>query len=494
MARAKNTTSETPRPDEAPAAAEGEAPEAAPAPEPAGPEAADKLGRKRRAREEAEAGEPGEIHVEAAEHALGALADEEAASAGPAPSAEAVAELADSACGMETPEPEPTPGTGEGQATDFTGAEPLAEAPLAASGAPAARPEQGSGGGFVAGLIGGALAIAAGVGALWLSNPDLLRGEAPQPDLSPLEARLDSQAADTAALGDDLTRLAATVEALPETPEVPDTAALEARVAALEGDTATRLEALGAEVEALSASLAVLEGRVGQVEVRPPVMEGDAAAATDQVVAEMRAALDAQRAEIEALVDEARGRIESAQAEAEAIQATAEDAARAAVARASYARLQAALEAGGPFAAALSELSEVVDGPIPPALIAAADTGVPTLADLRRAYPEAARAALAASIRAGMPEDAGAMDRFGAFLRSQTGARSTAPRAGDNPDAVLSRAEAALTEGQVAAAVMLLDALPEAGQAEMAAWRTQAEARLTAVEAAEALAAALPAN
>jgi hypothetical protein len=344
----------------------------------------------------------------------------------------------------------------------------------------------------VAGLVGGALAIAAGVGALWLSNPDLLRGEAPEPDFTPIEERLDAQAADSAALSEELSRLAEDVAALPQ--EAPDTGALEARVAAIESDLAARLEELGTEVESLSASLDVLEGRIGQVEVRPPVMEGDAAAAAEQVVAEMRAALDAQRAEIEALVEEARGRIESAEAEAAAIQATAETAARAAVARASFARLGAALEAGGPFAAALSELSEVVDAPIPPTLIAAADTGVPTLAELRRAYPEAARDALAASIRAGMPEDAGAMERFGAFLRSQTGARSTAPRAGDDPDAVLSRAEGALAEGQIGAALTLLEALPEAGRAEMAAWRADAEARLAAVDAAEALAAALPAN
>ena len=486
MARAKKTTSGAPSPDEVAAAGEASAPETERAAEPAaeltGPEAA-KAGRKRRGKTEPEAAEPGETHVETAEHALGALAaDEAAAEPGAEPAEEAVTEAAPAG----EPGAEPSP-----EDLAQAASEPQAETPVVAATPPAPPPGQGSGGGFMAGFIGAALAIAAGVGGLWLTNPDLLRGEAPQPDFSPIEVRLDAQAADTAALGEEVSRLSAAVA---ELPEAPDTGALEARVTAIEGDVEDRLEALGAEVEALSASLDVLEGRVGQVEVRPPVMEGDAAAATEQVVAEMRAALDAQRAEIEALVEEARGRIESAQAEAEAIQATAETAARAAVARASFARLQAALEAGGPFAAALSELSEVIDGPIPPALIAAADTGAPTLADLRRGYPEAARAALAASIRAGVPEDAGAMDRFGAFLRSQTGARSTAPRTGDDPDAVLSRAEGALAEGQIGAALELLDALPEAGQAEMAAWRTQAEARLATVEAAEALAAALPAN
>jgi hypothetical protein len=499
VARAKKSTSETPASEEAAAAAGNAAPGAeveAGAEAAAEPSGEAKTGRRRRAKDEpAAAAETGEMHVETAEHALGALADEAAETeaapfAGdfgsaeePVPegvaSTEAPAEAADESSWAEGAEPEAQP---EGAAG------PLAGPPVPPAGHPPPPAGSTSGGGFVAGLLGGALAIAAGVGALWLSNPDLLRGQAPQPDFSPLEARLDAQATDTGNLSDEVTRLSATVEALPKTP--PDTAALEARVAALEGELAAK----GDEIEKLSTSLDVLEGRVGQVEVRPPVMEGDAAAASEQVVAEMRAALDAQRAEIEALVEETRGKIESAQAEAEAMQATAEAAAKATVARASYARLQAALEAGGPFSTALSELSGAIDAPIPPALSAAAEKGVPTLADLSRTFPEAARAALAASIRAGVPADAGPMERLGAFLRSQTGARSTTAREGDDPDAVLSRAEAALAEGQLGTAVSLLDALPEEGQAEMAAWRQLAEARLSAVEAADTLAAALPAN
>lgn len=479
MARAKKTSSKTPSPDEVVEAADGGTPEAEPASasaaEPTAGGDAAKAARKPRKKTGPDAAGPGETHVETAEHALAKEAGAEPAAE---PSGDTVTEPASPESGEAATELSPE---------DLTEAvsEPMAETPLAAASPQTAPHEQGSGGGFVAGLIGGALAIAAGVGALWLSNPDLLRGEAPEPDFSPIEARLDEQAADSAALSEELSRLSSTVAALPQ--EAPDTPALESRIDTIEGDLTARLDAL-------SAALDVLEGRIGQVEVRPPVMEGGASEAAEQVVAEMRAALDAQRAEIEALVEETRGRIEAAEAEAAAIQATAETAARAAVARASLARLHAALEAGGPFAAALSELSEVVDGPIPAALIATADTGVPTLADLRRAYPEPARAALAASIRADMPEDAGAMQRIGAFLRSQTGARSTEPRAGDDPDAVLSRAEGALAEGQIAAALELLEALPEAGKAEMAAWRSEAEARLAAVEAAEALAAALPAN
>jgi hypothetical protein len=388
---------------------------------------------------------------------------------------------------------EPPPERLAERAADRPAEPPAPSSSGSLAGSPGEPAAAGPGGGFVAGLLGGAVAIAAGVGALWLTNPDLLRGAAPAPDLSPIEARLDAQDAGAAALTEEVARLAAAVEAEPTTPAV-DTAGLEERIAAVEGDVRSQVDALTAEVARLSEALSVLEGRVGQVEVRPPVMEGDAAAATAEVVAEMRAALDAQRAEIEALVGETRQRIAAAEAETKALQDGAEAAAKAAVARAATSRLAAALEGGGPFVAALDDLSQAGGVAVPAELTALAATGVPTLADLSGAFPEPARAALAASIREGVAPDAGAMARIGAFLRAQTGARSTAPREGEDPDAVLSRAEAALAEGRLADAVALIALLPAPGQAAMADWVAMAQARLTAVSAADALRAAMPAN
>jgi hypothetical protein len=110
---------------------------------------------------------------------------------------------------------------------------------------------------------------------------------------------------------------------------------------------------------------------------------------------------------------------------------------------------------------------------------------VPTLTALADAFPDAARAALDAAIRAEAGE--GAMDRFTAFMRVQTGARSLEPREGGDPDAVLSRAEAAVRAGDLPAALAELSALPEAGLSEMAGWTQAAETRLQALEAAQSL-------
>ena len=83
---------------------------------------------------------------------------------------------------------------------------------------------------------------------------------------------------------------------------------------------------------------------------------------------------------------------------------------------------------------------------------------------------------------------------FQAFLRTQVGARSLEAREGDDPDAVLSRAEAALARGDIAAALDEIATLPAVGQDAMADWVALAETRRTALAAAADLAAQLQQN
>ncbi len=125
---------------------------------------------------------------------------------------------------------------------------------------------------------------------------------------------------------------------------------------------------------------------------------------------------------------------------------------------------------------------------MPPAL-AEQGQGVPTLEALRAAFAPAARAALAASLK----QTAGGSlwDRSLAFLRTQSGARSLTPREGADPDAVLSRAEAALAAGDPGASIAAIAALPTDGQARMAEWVALAKRRIAATAAAAALAAEL---
>ncbi|MGL4320847.1 MAG: COG4223 family protein, partial [Paracoccaceae bacterium] len=82
-------------------------------------------------------------------------------------------------------------------------------------------------------------------------------------------------------------------------------------------------------------------------------------------------------------------------------------------------------------------------------------------------------------------------DRVSSFLRSQTGARSLSPREGDDPDAVLSRIEAALAAGSVADAFALMPALPEVSQAAMAEWVASAQLHLDGQQALATLTAAV---
>jgi hypothetical protein len=151
--------------------------------------------------------------------------------------------------------------------------------------------------------------------------------------------------------------------------------------------------------------------------------------------------------------------------------------------------VQAAIEAGQPFDAALARLDGI---DIPAALSASAGEGVPTLGQLQDAFPPAARAALDASRQ--VSAEGTVKDRLTTFLQSQTGIRSLAPKEGDDPDAVLSRAEADTGQGRLQDAIAEISKLPEAGQEQMADWVEMARRRAEAVAAADQLATSLTTN
>jgi hypothetical protein len=110
---------------------------------------------------------------------------------------------------------------------------------------------------------------------------------------------------------------------------------------------------------------------------------------------------------------------------------------------------------------------------------------------LQSEFPDQARIALATA-RASNVEDG--QQGLGGFLKRSLGVRSVAPREGDDPDAVLSRAEAEIRSGDLAATLNELDTLPEEAQAAIADWRAAADARLAARSAADALAQRLTAD
>ena len=135
----------------------------------------------------------------------------------------------------------------------------------------------------------------------------------------------------------------------------------------------------------------------------------------------------------------------------------AEMTAQQAMTRAALSRIGAALDAGTGFAPALSDLRAAgVD--VPADLASVADDGVATLNSLQARFPDLAREALAAARAAGAD---GPQGDVMAFLRAQLGLRSLEPRAGDDPDAILSRAGAALRDGRLTDTLAEIEQLPE---------------------------------
>jgi hypothetical protein len=69
-----------------------------------------------------------------------------------------------------------------------------------------------------------------------------------------------------------------------------------------------------------------------------------------------------------------------------------------------------------------------------------------------------------------------------------------APREGSDPDAVLSRAQAAVRAGDLGAALTEMESLPEAARTAMQDWLDAASARKAAQDAADELADSLNSN
>lgn len=332
-------------------------------------------------------------------------------------------------------------------------------------------------GGFVPMALGGVVAAVAGY-ALATFSPIL-----PVAQDDPRISALESQ---TNAFSDRL----AQIEKTPAPPQ-PDLTEIETRLAALESAPTS-----GAEPQDLSAitdALSQLDTRLSAIESMPT----DGTSASNPAMA---AALDSLRAEVEAIkgqgadaaasiqqmVADAEARVADAEARAADLKAEAEAVARKSLETAAMGHVMAALESGAPFAASLQDLESAN---IPAELSRFAETGAPTLANLEEAFIPAARVALEQSRRATVGEGMG--DRFAAFLQNATGARSLAPREGDDPDAVLSRTEAAVQSGDLKGAIVEIQTLPEEGQAALADWVALAQSRIDAVAAAETLRAAI---
>ena len=364
--------------------------------------------------------------------------------------------------------------------------------------------------------------------------PDPSEGEALAARLSEVETRLT-------ALEDAPDAVAGTVA--PTSPEaVADTGTGPAQPV----DLGPLREEIAQSVSEAQSQVAALEERVAALETRPaapqagadpavplsadagPALQGDPVAETPEVdvlavieprlaqaeagLSEVQAEVAQQGSAIQALetgVAEVRtnlGTLDTRLGEAEATSASAEERARAAEAAltetesrtaaaeaqaragAALAQLDGALDEGEPFESAVAEL-QAAGIEVPEPLAVPATAGVPSLATLREAFPEAARAGLAEARAQGLLEDGSGV--FG-FLSNQLSLRSTAPREGSDIDAVLSRAESALARGRLDEALVEIETLPQPVRDAMGDWISPARTRAEAVAALSALRGAEP--
>ena len=347
-----------------------------------------------------------------------------------------------------------------------------AEEPLVANGSanPVQKPVKRQGG-LVGFLVGGAIVAGAGFGVAKYAFPQTDATEA----IAVLQTQLDAMATDDAALRIEIADIAA--RPVPVTPD----ATLGDRVAALETALSDR-----PDTAMFESRLTTLEDRLTAIEAASVGGEGPAAAglaAIDREMKALRSELDAQKGAGSALTADIEAASAAAQGRIDAAEAAAQSAAR----QAALSHVRAAIESGAAIGPALDGL-KTLGAEIPATLAGAAD-GLPTLLALQDGFADPARAALDASVRADMGE--GWTDRLSAFLRSQSGARSLTPREGTDPDAVLSRAEAALRSGDLKTALVELAGLPPAGVEAMAGWVADATRRLNAEKAIADLSATL---
>ena len=321
-----------------------------------------------------------------------------------------------------------------------------------------------SGSGFVPLLLGGAVAAAIGFGAARFPDQWPFGQPADDPmiaEMAALQDRIAGLESSAAAQGDSLDALAA-----------------DDGLDRLRDETSGTMDQLRTQIDGMTAKLDALENRIHTVEKLPQGSGMEAAAAA-------AAAYERELQQMRQMLDTELARITSQKEDAQTLEVSAAETARAAAARAAMARVHAALETGQPFGDALFDLTENAGLAAPDALSSIAAEGVATQQALQSSFPEAARASLEASIRAAV--EAGEMDRVSAFFRTQLGTRSLEPKEGDDPDAILSRAEAALKAGQLDTALMELAAMPDAGQPTLAPWIASATQRRDALAAARDL-------
>lgn len=323
----------------------------------------------------------------------------------------------------------------------------------------------------LAGMIaGGAIAAIIGFAAARYVVPEGWPFPGVPPEEDPVAQAVNQQAEEIAAQQSVLAALQ-------------QSAATKSDVDALRAVLTEKIQSFSAQASALEARLSDLETRLSDLEQRLAAVEKSAPEGS----AAAKLAAEAYAKELAGLREMFQGELEkirAAQTDVSKMEADAAESAKTARLRAAAAQIGSAVASGKPFSEALAVLASASVS-VPDALAAFADTGVPTLAALQAAFPDAARKALDAATRAAVAD--GSMSRLSGFLRSQLGTRSLEPHPGNDADAILSRAEAAVKSGNLAEAIAEIETLPTVAGQELSPWRALAQKRLEAVQASKTI-------
>ncbi|HET7851399.1 MAG TPA: mitofilin family membrane protein [Methyloceanibacter sp.] len=357
--------------------------------------------------------------------------------------------------------------------------------------------------GFVTHLAAGLLGGLIGVVALALFWNKLPVRTAAAPDLTQINSRLSklesapAPEGDSAALGALDSRIKTLEERKVETP--PDLGDLPSRVARLEESMNALAET--AKEGGSVPDAAALDAKIGDLEQRLQAKIDSALAAqqsdTTTDVKDLQKEVEALKAKLGALaeahlagdtsdlapqlttLDQRIAKLETALPELSTAIGRSAASAKSGAAAIAFANLRNAVAAGHPYAAELAALRSLIPDPGDlGALPGHAETGIPTVADLSAGLTKLAEASAAAPAA---PAGTSILDSMMASAKSAISIRRIgADVAGDEPSAVLARAEAALQQGDLASAIKEIETLPAPAHDAFAGWLDDARARASA--------------
>ncbi|MEM6620959.1 MAG: hypothetical protein AAF674_01935 [Pseudomonadota bacterium] len=230
---------------------------------------------------------------------------------------------------------------------------------------------------------------------------------------------------------------------------------------ATQDDLRSARTALTANLEAALARMPLGEEIATKADIQAIVARLDAVAAE-------AAALEARATAAETAAAEAQGQVGVAIKRAEL--------------DAAVATMMTRLEHGRPFAASLGKVVELSGAEAPAALSDVAATGTATTDELLASFGGAYQLAVAADIRE--QSDGGMFGNATARLRSIASGRPKGAQEGTTVEAVLSRVEAALRDGELDLALTETSGLSDQVQSAMGDWLDSLETRAAAISAA----------